>query len=370
MSEITNSVLQRTALFETHQNSGARLVPFAGWEMPVQYQGVKGEALAVRQSCGIFDVGHMGQFDFRGTGVVEALNAIVSADWSKVEIGRVAYGLLLNENGGIQDDVMGYRLAEDHWLVVVNAGRAVEDEAHIRRYLPDHITLTNRYADQSMIAVQGPKAEAVLQTLCEENLADFAWRDVREVTILGERGLLARGGYTGSDGFEWMGSASHAATVWQTLIEAGAVACGLGARDILRLEAGLPLYGHELREEWTPDMSGCAWAVKTEKGEFVGREAILKARQVPLEKRIRALRMTGKGIAREDYSVMKDGENIGIVTSGTLSPTLETGIALALLPIEIPVDSNVEISIRGAAHTAVVVKPPFVVHQTRTKTGS
>jgi aminomethyltransferase len=368
MSEITNSVLRRTALFETHQNCGARLVPFAGWEMPVQYAGVKSEAQAVRQACGIFDVGHMGQFDFRGEGVVEALNTIVSADWSKVEIGRVAYGLLLNENGGIQDDVMGYHLAENHWLVIVNAGRAPEDETHFRRYLPDHITLTTRYGNQSMIAVQGPQAEAILQTICEENLADFAWRDVREVTILGEHGLLARGGYTGSDGFEWMGSATQAPAVWNALLEAGAIACGLGARDILRLEAGLPLYGHELREEWTPDISGCAWAVKPEKGDFVGREALLKIRETPLEKRIRALKMTGKGIAREDYIVMLNGENIGIVTSGTLSPTLETGIALALLPVEISVDSEVEISIRGAAHPAVVVKPPFVVHQARTRT--
>ncbi len=358
-------ILGRTALFESHGALGARLVPFAGWEMPVQYAGVKAEALAVRQNCGVFDVGHMAQFDVRGAGATDALNRIVSADWSKIPVGRAAYALLLNENGGIQDDVMGYHLAPGHWLVVANASRAQADEAHLRRYLPTDVELSNRYENQSMIALQGPTAEAALQTICDQNLADFAWRDARQATLLGQNGTLVRGGYTGSDGFEWMGDAESAPMIWNALLEKGATPCGLGARDVTRLEAGLPLYGHELRESWTPDVSGCAWAVKPEKGDFVGRDALLQSRQTPQNHRIRGLQMLSRAVPREDYDVQFGGDKIGVVTSGTQSPLLETGIALALLPLDLPLETRVEISIRGAGHAAKVVPTPFVAHARR-----
>ena len=357
--------LERTALFASHQSLGARIVPFAGWEMPVQYGGVKAEALAVRQSCGLFDVSHMGQLDVRGAGATEALNAVVSADWSKVAIGRAAYALLLNEAGGIQDDVMGYRLGPDEWLVVVNASRAGSDEAHLRAHLPAEIELSNRYQNQAMIAIQGPHAEAVLQTLCAENLADFAWRDARAATVLGQNGVLVRGGYTGSDGFEWMGEADGAAAIWGALTQNGGTPCGLGARDVTRLEAGLPLYGHELRAEWSPDVSGCAWAVKPNKGEFIGRDALLKKREAPTPSRIRGLQMLSRAVPREEYDVHLGGEKIGLVTSGTQSPTLENGIALALLPLDLPLDTPVEVSIRGALHAAKITSTPFVAHARR-----
>ena len=222
MNDLVEQPLGRTALFEAHLACSARIVPFAGWEMPVQYAGVKGEALAVRQGCGIFDVGHMGQLDVKGPNVTAALNRIISADWTNVPIGRAAYALLLNEAGNVQDDIMGYRLADDEWFIVVNAGRAASDEAHFRRYLPPEISLSNRYDNQAMIAVQGPQAEAVLQTLCDDDLSAFEWRDVRPATVLGHKGLLARGGYTGSDGFEWMGTAAEATPLWEALLAAGA----------------------------------------------------------------------------------------------------------------------------------------------------
>ncbi len=361
----TASVLQRTSLFGAHGAHGARIVPFAGWEMPVQYAGVRPESLAVRQSCGLFDVGHMGQLDVQGAGATEALNRIVSADWSKVGLGRAAYALLLNEQGGIQDDVMGYRLGEEEWLIVVNASRAGSDEAHLRAYLPPEIALSNRYQNQSMITIQGPTAEAVLQPFCEENLANFAWRDARRTQIAGKNGVLVRGGYTGSDGFEWMGDAEPAPALWNDLIEHGATPCGLGARDVTRLEAGLPLYGHELRETWSPDVSGCAWAVKTEKGDFVGREALLHSRQAPQTQRIRGLQMLSRAIPREEYPVHCGGESGGVITSGTQSPLLENGIALALLPLDLPLETLVEVEIRGSLHAAKIVPTPFVAHARR-----
>jgi len=361
------SAPRRTALFDWHRAAGARIVPFAGWEMPVQYEGVRAEALAVRRSCGLFDVGHMAQLDVRGPDAAQALNSVVSADWSRVAPGRAAYALLLNEAGGVQDDVMGYHLTPDHWLVVANASRAQSDEEFLRRYLPPHIELSNRYANQAMIAIQGPRAEEMLAPLCDADLSAWGFRDARPVQVLGSASIVARGGYTGCDGFEWMGDAQTAPLLWQKLIEAGAIPCGLGARDVLRLEAGLPLYGHELNQERTPEESAVGWAVKVEKGPFANREALLQKRASASQpaRVVRGLRMLGRAIPREGYAVRSNGEEIGLVTSGTLSPTLEAGIALAVLPPNLPLDSTVDIEIRGAAHPARIVALPFVPRSTR-----
>lgn len=339
------------------------MVPFAGWEMPVQYGGVREEVLAVRQNCGLFDVSHMGQLDVHGPGVTQALNAIVSSDWSRVEPGRAAYALLLNERGGVQDDVMGYRLEEDRWLVVVNASRAQEDEKYLRALLPPEISLSNRYASQAMIAIQGPRAEAILQAWCGTDLSELHLRDVRESHVLDKPAVITRGGYTGSDGFEWMGSAELAPGLWRKLTEAGAAPCGLGARDVLRLEAGLPLYGHELRAEWTPQESGVAWAVRMEKPDFQGKAAL--ENRHPHANALRGLRMLGRGIAREGYVVARGGEAIGVVTSGSPSPTLEANIALAILPRGIEAESEVDVLIRGVAHPARVSPLPFVPRSTK-----
>ncbi len=355
--------LQRTALYEQHQNAGAKIVPFAGWEMPVQYVGVRQEVEAVRESCGVFDVSHMGQYSFVGPNLSAALNRVVSSDWSKTEIGHVAYGLLLNEGGGVIDDVMGYHLGPDEWLIVVNASRAPIDEEHLKRHLPDY-SFESGYGSRAMLAIQGPHAEKLLQGLFHAegqqiNLAEMKWRDVRDVMLCGAAGWLARGGYTGSDGFEFMFDQSHAPQVWNTLLEVGAVPCGLGARDVLRLEAGLPLYGHELREEWTPYESSCGWAVKMDKGDFVGRAALENGSTAASG--IKALKMEDNAIPREGYEVLKDGKVIGEITSGTLSPTVG-GIALARLPMELKIGDSVEVQIRRGTHPAKLVQKPFVAH--------
>jgi aminomethyltransferase len=365
---LPDSSILRTALFDLHLQGGGKMVPFAGWEMPVQYSGVKNEVLALRAGCGIFDVSHMGQFDVRGENVTQELNKIVSADWSKTPTGRAAYALLLNDNGGVLDDIMGYHLAEDHWLVVANASRAQTDEAHLRKLLPPEIELKNRYDNQVMIAVQGPTSEPILQPFCDADLSELSLRDVRAMKVLQTPGLIVRGGYTGCDGFEWIGDANTGVLLWQKLIEAGAVPGGLGARDVLRLEAGLPLYGHELRVDWTPDESNVSFAVKMEKGDFYGRDALLQKPESPDPKTIRGLQMDGRGIAREGYPVFQDETEIGEVTSGTPSPTLETNIALALLPADLPNGTEVQIVIRGANHAAKIVPLPFVPRTTKKPT--
>jgi aminomethyltransferase len=354
----TDTALQRTALYDAHLTAGAKMVPFAGWEMPVQYSGIRDEVKAVRETCGIFDVSHMGQLDVSGAGATEQLNRALSNDWSTLTVGRVAYALLLNENGGVLDDVMGYRLGEDEWLIVVNASRAENDEAIFRSRLLG-LSLKNRYSDQAMIAIQGPDAERVLASLqVSPAPSSLAHRDCVPAEIEGAKGLLARGGYTGSDGFEFLFAAEDALRLWSTLVEAGAVPCGLGARDVLRLEAGLPLYGHEFREEWTPFESASGFAVKMEKEYFVGQDA-LRGKTKP-EHTIKALKMSGNAIPREGYEVAQNGQVIGAVTSGTLSPTLGYGIALAMLPSSLQVGDHIEVLIRGKAHAAEVVKKPFV----------
>lgn len=357
MTDNSTEKLQRTVLFDEHVRAGARLVPFAGWQMPVQYQGVIPEVRAVRETCGVFDVSHMGQLDVSGPGVTEQLNHIVSADWSTVPSGRVAYALLLNEQGGVIDDIMGYRLGEEEWFIVVNASRAEVDEAHFKA---QGSAPRNRYADQAMLAVQGPQSAELLQPLCDIDLSQVKWRDCLPATIAGASGLLARGGYTGSDGFEFMFKGSDGARVWRALLEAGIIPCGLGARDVLRLEAGLPLYGHELRENWTPYESGCGFAVRLNKAEFIGRSA-LEHKSTPPQ-RVRALKMHGKAIPREGYPLIWGGVQVGEVTSGTMSPTLGSGIALGMLQNTFNVGDTVEVQIRGTLHPAKIVKPPFVAH--------
>ncbi len=355
-----------TALWRSHLACGGKIVPFAGWELPVQYAGVRIETLAVRAGCGLFDVGHMGQLDVLGSDVTRALNAVVSADWSKTPVGRAAYALLLNESGGVLDDIMGYRLGEEHWFVVVNASRAEVDEAHLRALLPASIQLRNRTENQAMIAVQGPRSETILQAFCETDLSSMALRDVCETRVFGVPCIVARGGYTGCDGFEWMGDAQTAPLLWEALLGAGASPCGLGARDVLRLEAGLPLYGHELREDLTPDESGVGFAVKVDKGEFFGREGLLFKRATGTNLSLHGLQMSGRGIAREGYGVVQNGETLGLVTSGTPSPTLERNIALALVPRDLAPNSEVHVSIRGTLHPARITALPFVARTTKT----
>ncbi len=349
--------LQRTVLFDSHVAAGGRLVPFAGWEMPVQYAGVIAETRAVRENCGVFDVSHMARFSARGANVGAALNQIVCSDWGNTPNNSATYSLLLNENGGTIDDIMGYHVNQNHWDIVSNASRVEVVEAHLRTHLPPAIELENRTRQTAMLAIQGPRAFEILSA--HGDLPHpMAWRNYLGAELFGVVGQLARGGYTGSDGFEFIFPAENAIEVWNNLLKAGALPCGLGARDVLRLEAGLPLYGHELRENWTPAESGAGWAFKPDKGDFIGREAALRAPN----QRIVALQMEGKAIPREGYEIAKNGETLGEITSGTMSPTVGAGIALASSTQKLEIGDLVDVMIRGKAQGARVVKKPFVPH--------
>ena len=333
------------------------MVAFAGWEMPVQYAGVIPEVRAVREGCGVFDVSHMARFAARGENVGAALNALVCSDWKNTPNNSAAYSLLLNENGGAIDDIMGYHIHPQHWDIVSNASRVQAVEAHLRAHLPASVELENRTNQTAMLAIQGPRAFDILSA--HGNLPHpIVWRNYLDAELFGVAGQLARGGYTGSDGFEFIFPAEKAAQVWDDLLRAGVVPCGLGARDVLRLEAGLPLYGHELRENWTPAESGASWAFKPDKGPFIGREAAMREPS----QRIIALQMEGKAIPREGYAIQKNGEIVGEITSGTMSPTVGAGIALAASAIKLAVGESVEVLVRDKPQSARVVKKPFVPH--------
>jgi len=345
--------LLRTPLYSEHVAAGARIVPFAGWEMPVQYAGVIGEVKAVREAMGVFDVSHMSRCSITGSGTFSSLDSVVSANWSAVPVGRAAYALTLTESGGILDDLMGYRLGAERWDIISNASRADVVEAQLRGSIHD-ATYTSR-AETTMLAVQGPSSAAVLESLGLP-VSGLGWRGVAELE--GPLGVwwVARGGYTGSDGFEVVSAPEQGIWLWNQLLAAGVAPCGLGARDVLRLEAGLPLYGHELREEWTPAESGVGFAFKADKGNFLGRDAALRTP----ERRIVALRMEGKAIPREGYPVAVGDNVIGEVTSGTLSPTVGAGIALASVTVPLEVGKELAVVVRGTPQPARIVKRPFV----------
>ena len=349
--------LQRTVLFEAHVAAGGRMVPFAGWEMPVQYGGVIPETRAVREGCGVFDVSHMARFVARGENVGAALNSLVCSDWSLTPNNSATYSLLLNESGGTIDDIMGYHVSGEQWDIVSNASRVREVEAHLRAHLPSHIELENRTKQTAMLAIQGPQAFEILSA--HGNLPHpMVWRNYLSAELFNVQGYLARGGYTGSDGFEFIFPTESATEVWKNLLKAGVTPCGLGARDVLRLEAGLPLYGHELRETWTPAESGAGWAFKPDKGEFIGREAAMRTPQ----QRIMALQMEGKAIPREGYPIARKGEVIGEITSGTMSPTVGVGIALAASKVPLAIGDAIDVMVRDKPQSARVVKKPFVPH--------
>ncbi len=333
------------------------MVPFAGWEMPVQYGGVIPEVRAVREACGVFDVSHMARFAARGADVGAALNQIVCSDWADTPNNSATYSLLLNENGGAIDDIMGYHVRPDHWDIVSNASGVEAVEAHLRAHLPAGIELENRTAQTAMLAIQGPRSFEILSA--HGNLPHpMVWRNYLDAELWGVAGQLARGGYTGSDGFEFIFAAEKSAEVWDNLLQVGVVPCGLGARDVLRLEAGLPLYGHELRADWTPAESGAGWAFKPDKGEFIGREAGMRAPK----QRIVALQMEGKAIPREGYPIAVGEQIVGEITSGTLSPTVGAGIALAASQIKLAIGDEVNVMVRDKPQSARVVKKPFVPH--------
>ncbi|WP_027481828.1 glycine cleavage system aminomethyltransferase GcvT [Deinococcus pimensis] len=347
--------LKKTPLHAAHLRAGARMVPFGGWDMPVQYSGVMTEHGSVREHAAVFDVSHMGEFRVTGPQALDFLQYATTNDVSKVRVGRAQYNLLPNERGGLVDDIYVYRLGETEYLVVVNASNIDKDLAHLRALAANFdVTITDESAGWALIAAQGPRTAELLAPHVGTDLAEKKKNSVFTTTLFGFDVMLARTGYTGEDGFEIFTKADEAEVVWDKLLAVGFAPAGLGARDTLRLEAGFPLYGHEFGDDINPLSSHYTWVVKDTK-DFHGKGALLGTAP--------GVRLVGlkldKVIAREGYPVLSGGEVIGRVTSGSMSPTLKEPIAMALIDAARVEDGDINVEIRGKAHPARVVPLPF-----------
>jgi aminomethyltransferase len=357
----------RTSLHPLHLELSARMVPFSGWEMPVQYSGINKEHQAVRQQAGMFDISHMGKFVLSGRNLMEQLQPLVPSDLSTLKPGEAQYTVLLNSHAGIVDDLIIYyqgvnEAGEQRITTIVNAATTVKD----RDWLSAHLDLAQlNFQDLSLthalIAVQGKQAVSALQKVVTEDLSTIQRFGHLEGTVLGQPGFLMRTGYTGEDGFEVMVTPEVGAELWRSLLTHDVLPCGLGARDTLRLEAAMALYGQDIDDHTTPLEAGLGWLVHLDrKGDFIGRSILETQKQSGVSRRLVGLQLEGRNIARHDYPIFYQGEPIGTITSGTLSPTLGYPIALGYVPSDLAkLGQVVEVEIRGKLYPATVVKRPF-----------
>jgi len=340
------------------------MVEFAGWDMPVQYQGLLEEHAAVRESSGIFDVSHMGEVLIEGPRALLAAQRLITNDLSACKDGQAQYSALLNERGGVIDDIIVYRFSSERLFVCVNASGREKDFDWIKAHASG-ATVTQISDDWAQVAVQGPRAALLIDALCKPSVIDVAYYHFREAEVAGIPGcIVARTGYTGEDGFEIFCPPQHAEKVWNAVLERGAKPAGLGARDSLRLEVAYRLYGNDLDAEHTPLEAGLGWIVKLDKpGGFIGQEALQAQKAQGLSRKLVGFKLTGKGIARHGYPVRAVGNpaHVGEVTSGTMSPVLKEPIGLAYVPSALSKEGTVfEVEIRGKPVAALVVKTPFI----------
>ncbi|HEY1867932.1 MAG TPA: glycine cleavage system aminomethyltransferase GcvT [Candidatus Cybelea sp.] len=357
--------MRRTALYDEHVEAGGRIVPFGGFEMPVQYAGILKEHDAVRHRAGLFDLSHMGQFWLTGEMVAPWADTLTINAVGTMKPQQARYNIFCNEDGGAHDDTIFYRL-ESGWLLVVNAANADKMWKLLNERRPPHgVDLENRHGRRALIAIQGPRSAEMLQPHVDVDLAAMRYYFCAEGRVEGVPAVLARTGYTGEDGFELFLDGTDASMIWNALLRAhrseGLEPCGLGARDVLRLEAGMPLYGHELTETITPIQAGLKWALKLEKPEFVGKAALEEQLALDRYSRIVGLVMEGRAPAREGYPVWFDGRITGSVRSGSIAPSVENkNIATALVaPEAAALGTALEVEIRGKKHAATLVGLPF-----------
>lgn len=341
------------------------MVPFAGFEMPVQYRGVIDEHLAVRERAGLFDVSHMGQIYFIGADACAALERLVTCPIDSLRVGQVRYGLLCNTDGGCVDDVTVHRVSEREFFLCVNASNIEKDFAWVSANTPKSVIIENRSNETGLLALQGPAADSILAGLTDLDLAQIKRFHFATGKVGGIETLIARTGYTGSPGFELYVAASDAVRLFELLLDAGRSAgiepAGLGARDTLRLEAALPLYGHELDDTTSPLEAGLDRFVKLERGGFLGAEAILRRRDAGHARKLVGFELLERGIARAEYPVVSQGKTVGVVTSGTHSPSLGKAIGLAYVPPALSaLGSEFEVLVRNRGLRAQVVATPFV----------
>ncbi len=362
--------LKRTPLADRHVALGGRMVPFAGWEMPVQYTGIMDEHKTVRSAAGLFDIAHMGVVEVAGPGSARTLDWLTTNDVGKLEVGRAHYSLLCRDDGGILDDLIIYRAGAELFWVVVNASNRSKDFEWMASHVPAGGARPIERGDLALLALQGPKAAEVLARVSDAKLESLPYFGVADATVAGQAMRIARTGYTGEDGFELFSSAAAVGALWDALLAAGAdlgiKPVGLGARDTLRLEMGYALYGNELSESTLPLEAGLGWVVKPAKGDFVGRGAIEAARARGAARKLVGLELTERGVPRHGYPIVANGTVVGEVTSGTSSPSLGKGVAMGYVDVaHAALGSELGIDVRGKALAARVVKPPFVPARTK-----
>jgi len=354
--------LRATTLYDEHLSLGARMVPFAGWSMPVQYAGIIEEHRAVRSSAGVFDVGHMAEFRVFGFPAFDFLQRMFTNDLHKIaDLGHAQYTLMLDEDGHIIDDLIVYHSGDLEYLIIANAGNRESDFAWLREHAPDDVELVDESDRTALVALQGPEALRVVSELAGPEWTPPARFTLGEATLDTIPALVARTGYTGEDGVEILVGASNAPALWRALLSFAEVTpAGLGARDTLRLEMGYPLYGSDMDRTVDPISAGLGWVVPKAKTGFIGAEAVAHVRETGPARKLVGLFVEG-GVPRHGFPVLHAGEEVGKVASGTFSPTLETGIATAYVPADLAVPgTRLEVAIRRNVVPATVVKPPFV----------
>ena len=358
--------LKRTPLYHEHVAAGARMVPFGGWEMPVQYTGIVEEHRTTRGAVGLFDVSHMGEFEVEGPGALAALQHLSTNDVASLQVGHIQYSVLCYDTGTLVDDLTVYRVGDERYMITVNAGNIDKDWAHVTKSTEhvENARWRNASEGTGLIAVQGPKAEALVGRLADHDVTTIGYYRFARGSVGGVPALISRTGYTGEDGFELYAAADRTRQLWKALLDAGradgVAPIGLGARDTLRLEMKYALYGNDIDETTTPLEADLGWIVKVDKGDFFGRDVLQREKSEGPRRKLVGFEMIDRGIGRHGYPVIDGGEEIGVVTSGTHSPTLKKAIGLAYLPLDKSASgTEFMVLIRGKETRARVVPTPF-----------
>ncbi len=361
---VVNEALRRTPLYAAHLAAGARMVPFGGWEMPVQYSSILEEHRRVRRAVGLFDVSHMGEFEVAGPGAIGALQYLTTNDAAALDVGQVQYSLLCSPAGGIVDDLTVSRLDDDRFMLTVNASNIETDWAWVTGHSRGDARWRNISAETALLAVQGPRAEPLVADLADCDVKSLGYYRFRDGAVAGLRALISRTGYTGEDGFELYVAAPDAERLWRTLLDRGAPAgiapVGLGARDTLRLEMRYVLYGNDIDQTTNPLEAGLGWVVKPAKGDFIGRDAIEKMRAAGIPRKLVGFEMVDRAVPRHGCRIVKEGRAVGVVTSGTYGPSVDRYIGIGYVETPLSaVGSEIQVEVRGVPQTARVVKTPF-----------
>ncbi|MBI4588819.1 MAG: glycine cleavage system aminomethyltransferase GcvT [Candidatus Rokubacteria bacterium] len=364
MPERSEAPLKRTPLYAVHVKAGARMVPFGGWEMPLQYAGIVEEHRAVRRAVGLFDVSHMGEFEISGPGALAVLQPLTTNDVGALAVGQVQYSLLCYPDGGIVDDLTVYRLGDDRFMLTVNAANIDRDWAWVTGQGQGDCRWKNRSDETALLAVQGPRAEGLVGRLADTDVTRIGYYRFARGTVAGSAAIISRTGYTGEDGFELYAEAREAESLWYALLDAGKddgiMPVGLGARDTLRLEMKYALYGNDIDHTTNPIEAGLGWVVKLSKGEFIGRTAIEKIKAEGPRRKLVGFEMVDRAVARHGYRVLKGGLEIGVVTSGSYGPQVDRYIGMGYVATaHSKVGDEIEVEVRGKAQQAKVVQTPF-----------